>query len=73
MIGVQDKGYLTFSDLTLVPVQRRMIEPGLLTAEEVSYLDDYHSRCREDVGALLRERGLKDGLDWLMRETEPLG
>ncbi len=67
------RGYLTFEDLTLVPVQRRMIEPRLLAADEVAYLDEYHAECRERVGALLRERGMKEGLDWLMKETEPMG
>ncbi len=40
---------MTFEDLTLVPIQRKMIDPSLLTAEEVTYLNEYHSRCREEV------------------------
>ncbi len=70
---LQGGGYLTFADLTLVPIQRRLIDPDLLTAEEVSFLDEYHSACREQVGRLLRERGMQDGLNWLMKETEPIG
>ena len=31
-----DKGYLTFEPITLVPIQTKMINPKLLTAEEAS-------------------------------------
>jgi len=50
-----------------------MIDPKLLTAEEIQYLNDYHELCRENVGSLLRELGEQEGLNWLMRETEPIG
>ena len=51
----------------------KMIDPSLLTAEEVDYLNNYHDRCRQEVGPLLREMNLNDGLSWLIKETEPLG
>ena len=53
--------------------QMKMIDPSLLTAEEVDYLNNYHDRCRQEVGPLLREMNLNDGLSWLIKETEPLG
>ena len=68
-----NRDYLTFEDLTLVPIQQKMICPSLLTREEVDYINDYHEQCRNKVGPLLREMGKKEGLDWLMRETEPIG
>ena len=44
-----------------------------MTADEVDYLNNYHELCREQVGPLLRELSLNEGLSWLIRETEPLG
>lgn len=32
----QDKKFLTFNDVTLVPIQKKMLLPELLTANEVS-------------------------------------
>lgn len=34
--GAEDKKFLTFSDVTLVPIQKKMLLPELLTADEVS-------------------------------------
>lgn len=69
----QNKDFLTFENLTVVPVQTKMINPGLLSQEEIHYINQYHQMCRDQVGPLLREMGKKDGLRWLIRETEPIG
>ena len=45
----QDRTFLTFEPLTLVPVQRKLIDPALLSREEADYLDAYHQRCRDEV------------------------
>ncbi|QQP35683.1 Uncharacterized protein FKW44_023970 [Caligus rogercresseyi] len=68
-----NKEFLTFENLTLVPIQKKLIEPKMLTKEEVSYINDYHMLCKEKVGPLLKQLGLQDALNWLNRETEPLG
>jgi len=67
------KTFLTFEDLTLCPIQRKMIDPRLLTRKELDYLNEYHDLCREKVGALLREMNQHEALNWLMKETEPIG
>ncbi|XP_040577556.1 LOW QUALITY PROTEIN: xaa-Pro aminopeptidase 1 [Lepeophtheirus salmonis] len=67
------KEFLTFENLTLVPIQKKLIEPTMLSSDEVAYIDDYHTLCKDRVGPLLRELGLKEALNWLIRETEPLG
>ena len=67
------ENFLTFETLTLVPIQTKMILPELLTKDELDYLNDYHELCREKVGTLLRELGHSDALNYLVRETEPLG
>ncbi len=67
------RGYLTFEDLTLVPIQQKMIDPHLLSRDEVNYINNYHQKCRDVVGPLLRSMGKKEGLNWLIRETNPIG
>ena len=69
----RDRGYLTFEDLTVVPIQKKMIEPKFLTEAEINYINQYHQKCKDMVGPLLRSMGKKDGLNWLIRETSPIG
>lgn len=60
-----EKAMLEFETLTLVPIDRRLIEPGLLPAEELGWVNAYHARVRDRIGALL------DGGDkaWLESAT----
>jgi Xaa-Pro aminopeptidase len=60
--------WLGFETLTFVPIDRKLIEKPLLTAEEIAWLDAYHARVREKVGSLLAG----EDLAWLERETQPL-
>lgn len=60
--------YLGFEPLTFVPINRRLIERGLLTDSEVAWLDAYHARVREIVAPQLEG----EDLAWLERETKPL-
>ena len=59
---------LAFEPLTLVPIDRALVLPDLLTAEEAAWLDAYHVRVRERIGPKL------DGAArfWLDRATAPL-
>ena len=68
-----DRGYLTFEDLTLVPIQKKMIEPSLLTQKEIHYINQYHQKCRDMVGPLLKRMGKTEGYNWLIKETTPFG
>jgi Xaa-Pro aminopeptidase len=56
-----------FETLTLAPIDMRLIEPGMLTAEEMLWLDAYHSRVREHIAPLvdLSTRA------WLLAATIP--
>lgn len=58
-----------FEALTLAPIDRRLIEVAMLSAEERSWLDAYHARVRETVRPHL------DGPTqvWLDAATAPLG
>ena len=63
-----DRRMLSFETLTLAPIDRRLIDPALLTEFERVWIDDYHARVRKMIGAKLsgNER------DWLMKATAPL-
>jgi len=45
-----EKPLNAFETLTLAPIDRRLIEPGLMTTEEVRWLDAYHARVFEVIG-----------------------
>jgi Xaa-Pro aminopeptidase len=57
-----------FETLTLCPIDRRLIDVDLLTADEIEWLDVYHRRVRDRLLGHLSgsER------DWLERACEPL-
>ncbi|GFT80985.1 xaa-Pro aminopeptidase 1 [Nephila pilipes] len=69
----RDTGFLTFEPLTLVPFQTRLIDPSLLNDKEIKWLNEYHVACREVVGKILEEQGKTEALQWLFKETQPLG
>ena len=48
-----EKELLEFETLTLAPIDRRLIEPALLTAAERDWLDAYHARVLDIVGPRL--------------------
>lgn len=62
-----DRPLLGFRTLTLCPIDRRLIEPSLLTAEERGWLDAYHARVREELSPLV-----EDAAGWLVAATAPL-
>jgi len=41
-----EKALNALETLTLAPIDRRLIEPALLTSEEIAWLDQYHARVR---------------------------
>ena len=60
--------YFGFETLTFVPLDRRLIDKGLLTQEEVEWVDSYHQQVRE----LLAPQLQGDDLAWLEQECSPL-
>jgi Xaa-Pro aminopeptidase len=44
---------LGFETLTLAPIDRALVEPALLAADEIAWLDAYHRRVRETIGPLV--------------------
>lgn len=68
----RNRGSLTFEPLTLVPIQVKMMNTDLLTQKERDWVNDYHRKCREVIGAELERQGRKEALQWLIRETQPI-
>lgn len=62
--------YLGFENLTLVPVDRRLIDVELLSADDIKYLDSYHAECKAVVGPLVAGDAL--AAKWLEENTKPI-
>jgi Xaa-Pro aminopeptidase len=45
-----ERPMLGFETITLVPMDLRLIEPGLLTAAERDWLNRYHEKVRNEIG-----------------------
>ena len=63
-----EKPLNTFETLSLVPIDQHLIEPAMLTAEEVSWLEIYHARV---AGALSTLVDAPTRI-WLEAATRPL-
>ncbi len=68
-IAGAERPMLGFETLSFAPVDLALVEPALLTADEVAWLDGYHARVRETVSPLVPD----DVRPWLERATRPLG
>ena len=68
--GGGDSGFLAFETLTLAPIDRALILPAMLTADERAWLDAYHARVAETLAPLLEDDAAT--LDWLEAATAPL-
>ncbi|XP_019154663.1 PREDICTED: probable Xaa-Pro aminopeptidase P [Ipomoea nil] len=63
-----EKGYLSFDHITWAPYQRKLIDLSLLVPEEVEWLNDYHSKCKEILAPYLNVAEMA----WLSKATEPV-
>ncbi len=63
-----DRDMLGFETLTLAPIDRRLIIPGMLSEAEWMWLDRYHARVLAEVGPLLDEADRA----WLAAACAPL-
>ena len=60
--------FLAFEPLTLVPLDRNLIDPDLLTPQTRKLLNDYHERVRRELMPLLKP----EEQEWLIAQTEPI-
>lgn len=63
-----DRPMLAFETLTFVPIDRRLIDPALLAAEERAWLDAYHAEVVARIGPLVGPAVA----GWLAGATLPL-
>ncbi|MDD9909180.1 MAG: aminopeptidase P family protein [Ahrensia sp.] len=63
-----DTPMLGFETLTLCPIDQRLIDPILLTDEELHWLNAYHGWVRRELTPLVSN----DVADWLHQATEPM-
>ncbi len=57
-----------FETLTLAPIDARLIDPALMTGEEIAWFDAYHARVREKLAPLVDA----PTREWLIAATAPL-
>jgi Xaa-Pro aminopeptidase len=64
-----DRAMLGFETLTFCPIERTLIEPALLTAPELAWLNAYHAQVLDVLGPEM------DGEDraWLEAKCAPIG
>lgn len=62
-----ERKMMGFETLTLVPIDRRLVEPKLLSPAELGWLDAYHARVRAIIGP-----HLTSDRPWLEVATAPL-
>jgi Xaa-Pro aminopeptidase len=63
-----DKPVNAFETLSFTPIDRRLIDPTLLTRGEIDWMDDYHRRA----AALVRDKVDAETRSWLDAATAPL-
>ncbi|HEY5203231.1 MAG TPA: M24 family metallopeptidase C-terminal domain-containing protein, partial [Roseiarcus sp.] len=63
-----ERPMLGFETLTLAPIDLSLVEPKLLDADEIAWLDDYHARVRK----VLSPRVDAPTRAWLARATKRL-
>ena len=62
--------FLAFETLTLCPIDTRLLDPPLLNAEEIAWLDAYHASVWEQLAPLLDDPADRA---WLESRCAPLG
>ncbi len=63
-----ERQMMGFETLTFAPIDRRLVEPALLTEAELDWLNAYHAAVR----AKLADRLSGADLDWLIAATAPI-
>ena len=64
------KKFLCMKKLTMIPIQKNLIDLSLMTVEELDWLDEYHQEVFKKVGPLLDEGS--EALNWLSRACEKI-
>lgn len=62
------KRWFGFETITRAPLDRKLIEPALLTPQEIAWVDAYHALVWRDIAELVDDATR----DWLEQATAPL-
>ncbi|WP_422074501.1 aminopeptidase P family protein [Tranquillimonas rosea] len=68
LAGADPREMYAFRTLTWVPIDRRLINAAMLSAEECDWLNDYHAAVAERIGPRLSESAAA----WLAEATRPI-
>lgn len=60
--------FLYFETVTLCPIDTRLIEPNLLNNNEITWLNEYHQRVRQELSSLVSGSAKK----WLNERTQAI-
>jgi Xaa-Pro aminopeptidase len=63
-----EKPLNAFETLTLAPIDRRLVAPGLMTDDEIGWLDAYHARVRDTLAGFVDD----ETRAWLIAATQPV-
>ncbi len=64
------KTFLKFNKLTMIPIQKNLIDIRLMTESELDWLDNYHEEIFAKVSPLLESDS--PGLEWLTKACEKI-
>lgn len=64
--------YYGMEHLTMCPIATNLVDPSLMSLDELEWLNKYNAEVRDKVGPLLRETGDHEAVEWLERNTQPV-
>ena len=68
-LSSEEKEMLGFETLTLCPIDLELVDPDIMTAEEIAWLNDYHRNVYEKLSPHLDD----EHRDWLRGKTRSIG
>jgi Xaa-Pro aminopeptidase len=67
-VAEAEKPLNAFETLTLAPIDTRLVEPAMMTVDEIAWLDGYHARVREVLAPIVNA----PTREWLIAATAPI-
>jgi Xaa-Pro aminopeptidase len=64
------KKFLKFAKLTMIPIQKNLIDVSLMSKKELDWLDAYHQEVFDKVSPLLEKDS--SALKWLRKSCEKI-
>ena len=65
-----DKKYFGFENITMVPIDIRLLDMDLLSQDDIKYINTFHKKCLELIGPIVKDDQLS--YDWLVKSTKPI-